>query len=174
LILGLPLSFVLGLPPDIVPPDLRTLAGLGGLLAAGGLFLHARRLWPALPRWRSPLVFLALTAGMLAAAAIKPLALWAEAAGLRILYLHGLLLGFITLGLLAAWAEQAGRRPAGIRWLTVAAAALLCSLLPLTGLWPAQLAGGWRLAVAFVFSLGPPLAAAGWWAAFNAREAGRS
>ena len=167
LFLGLPLSFLLGIRVDLVPTDLRTLAGLGGLLAAAGLALHLRVLWSelaasSLDGWRAPLVCLALSAGMQAAAALPPLAAWAERAGLRIFYLHVLLLGYVTLGLVNGfrqlWTEtgKTGQRP-----LVWAVAGMLLSLLLITGLWPAALTGLWRLGAVFLFSLGPWAAAAG-------------
>lgn len=164
LFLGLPLSFLLGVPVDLVPIDLRTLAGLGGLLAATGLFMHVKTLWPHFGGefwggWRAPLFFLLLKAGLEAAACLAPLARWGEALGLRIIYLHVLLLGFVTLALIAAglerWYGQVQRRAAPLGWSSLA---LLASLMPLSGLWPELLAGPWRLWVAFVFSFGPAIA----------------
>lgn len=164
LFLGLPLSFLLGAPVDLVPVDLRTLAGIGGLLASAGLLLHLRLLWPHfrgsfLGGWRAPLAFLLLKAVLDAAASLAPLARWGEAMGLRVFYLHLLLLGFVTLGIvydgLALWPGRASRfRP----WMSWSILALLLSLLPLTGLWPAALGGVWRLWAAFLFSLAPVLA----------------
>lgn len=168
LLAGLPLSFLLGLPVDLVPIDLRTLAGICGLLAATGLVLHIKALWPrrgggARSGWFAPLVFLALSAGMLAAASIAPAARWGEQSGFRIFYLHILLLGFISLGLLADRADldDDNMMKAYWNWMVIAVTALVLSLLPLTGIWPDRLTGEWSLAAAFLFSLGPPLAAVG-------------
>ena len=161
LFLGLPLSFLLGMPVDLVPVDLRTLAGIGGLMVASGLGLHVRKLWPAFKEeswngWRAPLIFLLIVAGMDAAASLAPLARWGETLGLRILYLHILLLGFVTLGLVTAGLELWDRQARGsLRWMGWSVSALLVSLLPLTGLWPELLSGSWRLWTAVLFSLGP-------------------
>lgn len=161
---GLPLSFLLGAPVDLVPTALRTLAGLGGLMAAAGLLLHFRALWPHFQGafwsgWRLPLAFLLVKAVLDAGASITPLARWGEAAGLRLLYLHTALLGLITLGLVAAgmelWHQGRQSRAAALSWSVVL---LLGSLLPLTRLWPTQLSGVWQLWAAFIFSLGPLLA----------------
>jgi len=167
LFIGLPLTFLLGIPVNQVPTDLRTLAGLGALLAAAGLGLHLRLLWTEVKTsfwdgWRAPLACLALAAGMQAAAGLPSLAAWAERAGLRIFYLHLLLLGFVTLGLVNGlrdlWPEagKLGQRP--LAW---AVAGMLLSLLLITGLWPATLTGLWRLGAVFLFSLGPWIAAGG-------------
>lgn len=168
LLAGLPLSFLLGLPVDLVPTDLRTLAGISGLLAACGLVLHIKALWPrhgggSRSGWIAPLFFLALSAGMLAAASIAPAARWGEQSGFRIFYLHILLLGFISLGLLAGRADSddGSHMKAYWNWMVIAVTGLLVSLLPLTGIWPDRLTGEWSLAAAFLFSLGPPLAAVG-------------
>jgi hypothetical protein len=165
LFLGLPLSFLLGLPVDLVPTDLRTLAGFGGLMLAGGLVLHIRALWPVLGRtlpgpWKLPLLLLFSVAGMTAGVALVPVARWGEQMGLRILYLHVLLLGWITLGLMAArqstWQAVPGSAARGLSWTILA---LLASLLPLSGLWPAGLSGTWTLGMAAVAAWGPVLAA---------------
>jgi hypothetical protein len=160
LFLGLPLSFLLGVPVDLVPPDLRTLAGLGGMAIAVGLGLHVKALWPSLRRplwsgWGLPLALLLLKAAMDAAASLAPLARWAEAMGLRILYLHVLLLGFVTLGLFAAGSDLWKPAAAARRWFVWAICLLLVSLLPLSGVWPVALSGGWALGAAFFAALGP-------------------
>ena len=84
---------------------------------------------------------------------------WAQQNSLRIFYLHALLLGFVTLGLVVAarqlWSQAA---VPGQRWLVAAVLILLLSLVPLTGLWPAAWSGLWALQVAAVASLGPVLA----------------
>lgn len=78
-------------------------------------------------------------------------AAWGLGSGLRILYLHVLLLGGITLGLLAAarstWGRRAVPGPAG--W-TVGVAVLLASLFPITGLGPSEWMGGWMLHAAAI------------------------
>jgi len=164
LLLGLPLSFLLAVPVHLVPADLRTLASAGGLLAAAGLFLHLRVLWPVYKGefwagWGAPLALLAVKAGLDAAITLPALASWGEAAGLRILYLHILLLGSVTLALVTAglqqWYASIQRQ---MRWLGWSAFVLLGSLLPLTGLWPAALGGSWRLWAAALFAGGPSLA----------------
>jgi hypothetical protein len=155
---------------DLVPLDLRTLGGLGGLAVAAGLALHVRALWPSLRRplwsgWGLPLALLLFKAAMDAGASLAPLARWAEAMGLRVLYLHVLLLGFVTLGLFAAGADLWKPAAAAHRWMAWAVCALLVSLLPLSGLWPAALSGTWVLIAAFLAALGPVIA--GLWMLFQ-------
>jgi hypothetical protein len=69
-------------------------------------------------------------------------------------------LGFVTLGLFAS-ARQiwGGQLVPAQGWMEWAVALLLLSLIPLTGLWPAELGGRWRLVLAAWAALGPVLAA---------------
>lgn len=161
LFLGLPLTFLLGVPADIVPTDLRTLSGIGGLMAAGGLFLHARILWQAFRQnirsgWVVIPAFLSVKALFDIGASISPLAAWGEQAGLRVLYLHITLLGLITLGIFtAAKSTWRSTGSTALAFLILSVLALLASLLPLSGLWPESWGGIWTTALAAGISLGP-------------------
>ena len=74
---------------------------------------------------------------------------------MRIFYLHVLLLGFVTLGLVVAAREAWGSAAvSGYRWLVFAVLALLLSLVPLTGFWPNAWRGRWALQAAALVSLG--------------------
>ncbi|MDX1415962.1 MAG: hypothetical protein R3293_17330, partial [Candidatus Promineifilaceae bacterium] len=56
--MGLPVIFLLGMPLHVVPPSVRWLGALGGLLVALGYLGHIRVLWPVTGRkWRLPLFF---------------------------------------------------------------------------------------------------------------------
>jgi hypothetical protein len=111
-------------------------------------------------RWRLPLFFLLLAAVTLAATGIPAVARWAVISGVRVLYLHWLLLGFVTLGLVTAAQEKWGRTAvSGWRWMALAVVVLILSLIPLTSLWPAALRGEWTRQFAAWAALGPPLAA---------------
>jgi len=165
LFLGIPLTFFLGLPVDLVPPDLRTLSGIGNLMMACGLILHTRTLWPAFRAnyrngWSMFPGFLLTRAVFDVGASISPLAAWGEQVGLRIIYLHITLLGLITLAIFAA-ANSTWRRSSylGTVSLTVSVLLLLVSLVPLSGFWPESLGGSWTLAATAVISLGPSIAA---------------
>ena len=150
--------FLLGIPTHLSPLPLRLLGGVGGLLVAGGLGCHLWVLWPSVTRiWRIPLIFLGLKTAATVIMALPPTAIWAERAGLRVSYLHWLLLGFITLGLVAAAKERWSIR--GDRWLAASVVILTLTLLPLTQLWPVALAGRWTLHAAAWGALGPVLAA---------------
>jgi hypothetical protein len=159
-ILGLPFSFLLGVPVELVPPDLRLAASLAGGLVAGGMLLQVGGLLRTQPgtllsAWKLPLLLLGLKALMQLGVLFPALAVWGEQQGLRLLYLHVLLLGFVTLG--AAAQEEAvldeapfsrcGLLP--ISGLVGFVLLLLASLLPLTGLWPSSLRGVWTVEFAF-------------------------
>jgi hypothetical protein len=78
----------------------------------------------------------------------------------RILYLHLMLLGFVTLGLVAAarcaWGTGATR---GHRALVAAVGLLLGSLVLLTPLWPSSWGAGWVAWVVAGCALGPVVVA---------------
>jgi hypothetical protein len=165
IVVGLPVIFLLALPVNLVPSGLRAIAGVGGLLVAAGLLLTIVALWPAVPGgwtgWRVPLTLLTFKA-LLGLGMVLPItARWAQLNGLRIFYLHVLLMGFITLGLVIAAREAWGKAAVpGHRWLVVTVLALLLSLVPMTGFWPNAWSGRWALQVAAVVSLGPVIVVA--------------
>ena len=163
IIIGLPVTFLLGVPVSLVPPTARLVAGVGGVLVAVGLLLHIRALWPHVASlWRVPLAFGALKALVQLGISIPPLAHWVERMSLRIPYLHWLLLGFVTLSLVAAavetWPSILIRH---YRWIVAAILLLQLSLLPLTGFWPAAWRGQWVLILAAWSALAPVVAAVG-------------
>ena len=166
IVIGLPVIFLLAIPVSQVPGGLRVVAALGGLLVAAGVLLSVGALWPAVPRgltgWRAPLALLTLKVLVGLGTILPVTARWGQQNSLRILYLHLLLLGFITLGLFVAAREAWGRQAVpGHRWLVLAILTLLLSLLPLTGLWPAAWRGLWALQLAAWVSLWPLLVVAG-------------
>lgn len=150
LVLGLPPTFLLGLPVAEVPPMARTVAAAGGIAVALSLLAHVRTLRPRLPKWRLPLAFLVLKALAELALAWPALALWAEAQGLRIPYLHWQLLGFVTLGLVVASEQVGWPAPYWGYWAwAMGVVAVMLSLVPLTGLWPAAWRGVWAVQLAW-------------------------
>lgn len=158
---GLPLVWLLGMPQHVVPTPLLWLGGLAGALVALGLLLHAALLWRVVGwGWRVPLFFLLLTAVTLLASSAPAVNRWAAASGLRVPYLHWLLLGFVTLGLVRAarerWGAPAVYAPG---WMVAAVLALLLTLLPLTALWPLTWGGLWTRQLAAWAALLPVLAA---------------
>ncbi len=150
-------TFVLGVPPSLVPDGAFWTGALANLVAAFFLAWHGRWLWQyrrALP-WlaRFGLIFLAVH-GLSALAVLWP-GFWAWSAGtqLRIFFLHNLLLGWVSSALLGLWAdpqpEQAWWPERGIYLLWAGGVSLM--LVALLGLgfvaWTGITAGSWlRLA----------------------------
>lgn len=163
LIIGLPLTFLLTMPVSLVPPSVRAVAGLGGILVGIGLLLNVWCLRPHSSRWslwHVPLGFLALRAVAEIGIALPWIARWAERMNLRISYLHWLLLGFVTLGLLAAANEAWPHRPMrNWRPFTIGVLLIVISLIPLTRLWPAAWSGVWIVWFAAIVALIPVLVA---------------
>ena len=160
---ALPFTFLLGVPVALVPPWLRSVSGVAGLAVSVGLLAHTAALWRG-GSARGPLVYLACRSVMLVGVALAPVARWGEAAGLRIVFLHMLLLGWISTGLVAAarsaWGETA---VPGHRAFALGVALQVASLFTITGLWPDRWAGRWAwAAVAATAAL--PVGAAAWMA----------
>lgn len=137
--LGLPFSFLLSLPSAQIPSVVEGLGRGGGVLVAVGLFVMACPLLriPSgrLPRWvwGVPVGLLVVKATAQLGGSLIP-GLWlGEGHDLRIFYLHVMLLGFLSLGLVAAsrqaWDLYASRE---VRWFYGAIGAVLVSLLLLT------------------------------------------
>lgn len=165
IVLGLPFTFILGLPLSRLPAEMALVGRAGGALFAVGLLAMTIRLARTLSmaRWRwlwgIPLACLLLKAGAQLAGSLIP-GLWLGAThGVRILYLHLMLLGFLTLGLVAAaqavW-QRSALRDVALFYATVGV--LLGTLVPLTS-WVPSGFGGYEIAA--WTALGPVLAA-GW------------
>jgi hypothetical protein len=166
LIMGLPVLFLLTVPVTSLPPFVRLIASIGGLMVGIGLWGNIVVLWQNSSKaWRLPLIFLAIKATTGLAITIPALAQWADASLLRVSYLHWLLLGFVTLGLVGVaqttWGEvQVLTR----RWFNLAVVLLILTLIPLTALWPPAWHGIWTRQLAAAAALGPILVALVMWA----------
>ena len=164
LVTGLPAMFLLSIPMDLVSSAVRLVGSVGALASAAGLVLFLAALGRSArraPMWQLPLALLALKALVHVGLAMPATAQWGLDAGLRIPYLHVVLLGVVTLGLLAAARDTWG--PSAVRgWPAVhgSVVLLLASLMPLTGLWPAACSGRWVLWAALGGALAPTLAMA--------------
>lgn len=165
LVAGLPLTFLLSLPAGALPAAVRTLAGISAILAASGLLILLYVFAKQLPRladraqrwlWGAALFFLTLKAVAFLITSLPIGAAWSVRMGMRISYLHWLLLGGVSLGLLAAARAHWGPRVATLWQPTLATiVVLLVSLIPLTRLWPVELGGRWTLQFAAWATPGP-------------------
>jgi len=165
LCIGLPFTFALGMPSVLVPSGLAIVARVAGILVAIGLLANVTQLWPAATDerrwvWCIPLLMLALKAVGQLVSGLLPGIWWADLHGMRILYLHLMLLGFVSLGLVAAaeyvWGRTVTR---GAVWFYAAVCAVLTSLVPLSPLWPIALSGRWAFDIAAWLSFAPVSAA---------------
>ncbi|RAL20626.1 hypothetical protein DL240_16475 [Lujinxingia litoralis] len=151
---GAPLLFLAGMPPAALPPLVRVIGHLAAALSAAGLIALAAPMGrPLPPVLRSPLALLLLSATMLAALASPPVAAWGQVNGLRLLFLHVAFAGALTLTLITL-ATRRGLAPAASpRLWGQAMAALLLTLVPLTGAWPSFIPGGWETRAALAGAL---------------------
>ncbi len=157
----LPFTFAFGMPSAMVPVPLRHLSSAAMVVAGAAFLVLARTIWSRLPladrsAWRVPLTMFTVMAAIQLASGLVPKIWPADTGGLRILYIHLMLLGFVTLGLIAGTAGFSSR---GVAAFTASVVVLLLSLLPLTALWPRTLAGRWVTFAAAVAALLPVIAA---------------
>lgn len=168
LIGGLPVSFLFGVSPELLSPTWQVVSRTGTVIAAAGLLVQTGLFLSIgfrtgsdsdLRYWSFPLALLAVKALAQVGAGLADAEEMVRERGLRILYLHVLLLGGITPGLLAAaadrWAPGSNR---GIRWFQASVGALLLTLLPLTSPWPQAWSGPWIPKIAAVGAALPILA----------------
>jgi hypothetical protein len=158
---GVPFTFALGMPSSLVPPLFAGLASIGGVLVGVGLLLVVAALGSRVSGlWQFVLGLLALKALAEVAVSAVPGAGWTAVPHLRILYLHLMLLGFVTLGLVAAartvWGTDTTR---GVLPFAAAVVVLLLSLVLLTPAWPPAWRGAWIADVLAWCALGPPAVA---------------
>lgn len=167
-VVGLPLSPLLLLPPDWLAAGLRALAGASGLALAAGLLALTGPLLAAAMRerawwWLLPLGAIAVRAAVEAALVSPTVGSWGQQAGLRIVLLHVVLVTGVSAALWSAaataWpARRLGERSAA--W-QASLAAMVASLVPLSGLWPGAGSGVWALWVAALAGTAPAVLALG-------------
>ncbi len=152
--------FLVGLPRGYAPELWPLFGSAAAGLVAAGLALILQRMWSSAGLWsRRALIWIALSIAMLAAMAIPPVADWGLTAGLRIFFLHVAFAGFVTMALVVGARARWGREAVGSAWLWLGAVlVLLVTMIPLTGLWPRELAGGWTPYCALVGALAATVA----------------
>jgi hypothetical protein len=172
---GLPFTFLLALPASGLSTGLKLVGCAGGAAVGLGLLMSVGQLIVHLPvkqrwLWSLPLLMLGLKAAAQLSNSVVPGVWWASEHGLRILYLHLMLLGFVSLALVAgaraAWGPGATRSAAVLYG---AVGGVLLSLLPLTSWWPMAWQGAWAYQAAAWIAL-IPVASACWMAGAALRE----
>lgn len=168
--IGAPLTFPYGISESLLSPTLLAVARIGGGIAALGLimFVHATYRsgkWRRhARRWGWPVGLLGFKALMQLVASVAPASFWLSDHGLRIFYLHVLLLGALTLTM-SSWLQE--RSSASLRYYRLVVAAVLVVLLSLilpTQFWPGAWSGVWVFYVLAFAALLPVLAMAiQWW-----------
>ncbi|UJR84119.1 hypothetical protein [Sandaracinus amylolyticus] len=156
------LAFGLAVPRGVVPDALRWVSAGAGLVWGGALLSEIVRLARA-PRAKElavPLAMGAIAAVARVVASATPWIAWTSMAGLRLLYLHALLLGLVTLTIVLVARRVIGPRAVPARGVLQAAViVLLATLVPLSEVWPAAWGGAWTIGVATAGAVGMAIVA---------------
>lgn len=166
--IGAPLTFPYGISESMLTPLLLGTARLGGGVAAVGLLvvLYAvfkSRKWRH-PVWIWPIALLFLKGIMQLGASVVPSSFWLSDPGLRILYLHILLLGGLTLLVVAWFNSKTSASNFFFHLVGISIMVTLITLLMFTGFWPEAFSGGWIVDALAVGALLPILAVSVYWA----------
>lgn len=164
---GAPLTFPYGISESLLTPQMLIAARAGGLLAAAGLILNLyvlvghtdfKMAW----YWKTVLILLALKAVAQLLASVLPTEFWMSAHGLRIFYLHLLLLGAFSLALFSRLLlnEKAEK---GLLVVAAGIILVLVSLMWLTPFWPVALFASWQFYATTAIAILPSLAALYYW-----------
>jgi len=163
ILFGAPLTFPYGISASWLSPQLLMAARLGGLLAATGLLLNVYVLSRYTPirlawQWKAVLIVLGLKAIGQFMASLIPANFWLSEHGLRIFYLHLLLLGSFTMVLFSALSSSKNIQDA-LKLVFGSIVLVLVSLIWLTLLWPRAWFSAWHFYATTVIALLPSLAA---------------
>lgn len=167
ILFGAPLTFPYGISESLLTPNLLLAARAGGLLAASGLVLNLyvffrhsdfKIAW----YWKAVLLLLALKAIAQLLASVLSSEFWLSEHGLRIFYLHLLLLGSFSLALFARL-QPGGESDSGLTAVFVSVGLVLVSLVWLTSLWPPSWFATWQFYATSSIALLPALAVLYYW-----------
>lgn len=181
IVLGVPLMFPFGMPVHLLTNQLLIAAGFGSILVAAGLILNLVVLirnsgktisW----EWIVVLNLLGAKIIMQVGAAILPFNFWLGSHGLRILYLHIVLLGFVSLTFFSAWHSiRPHVNKSGLKFVTGSILLVLLSLLLISGMWPPDWQPGRPYSIVAWVALFPVLSAIweGWLVIRSGRQTTR-
>lgn len=167
ILFGAPLTFPYGISEGLLSPRLLITARIGGALAASGLILNLVVIFRQATSkiawyWKLVLTLLAIKALAQLLTSVLPSSFWMSAHGLRIFYLHLLLLGAFTTGLCSALLLDK-RAERGLAAVATAIILVLISLIWLTPLWPGALYAPWLLYATVAIAVFPVLAVLYYW-----------
>jgi hypothetical protein len=165
--IGAPLTFPYGISESLLTPMLLGTARAGGGLAAIGLLLVMAAIlrsgtWKH-SIWIWPVTLLTLKGAMQLVASLVPSSFWLSDPGLRVLYLHTLLLGGLTL-LAFAWLN--GRTSVSKSYFQLIGGTIMVTLFTLlmfTGFWPEAFSGAWIVDALALGAILPILAVIIYW-----------
>ncbi len=165
--IGAPLTFPYGISESLLTPMLLGTARFGGGLAAIGLLLVMVAVFKSgkwrHPIWIWPVVLLVVKGIMQLGASVISSSFWLFDPSLRVLYLHILLLGALTV-LVFAWVNERSVIPRKYFYVIgVAIIVTLITLLMFTGLWPQALSGAWIVDALALGAILPILAVSVYW-----------
>lgn len=173
IVLGVPLTFPFGMPVDLLTNQLLVAASLGGFLIVTGLTANLYVLFSRINDypiwwWKVVLNLLGANTLMLLGGALLPFMLWIGEHGLRVLYLHILLLGFVSITYFGAWHTMHPKlNKGGFKILTLSILLLLAMLLISSGLIPPGWLPDWHFRALLWISLLPAAAAIWEWVNFR-------
>jgi len=167
ILLGAPLTFPYGIPESLLSSPLLMIARIGGAVAATSLLLILTGIVKSINLknsiWIWPIGLLGFKALMQLTASILPTGFWLSDHGLRILYLHVLLLGALTLTIAATLNEKANIPKPHFKLFVGAVVSVLASLVLLSRFWPMALSGSWIYETVASVAILPVLAAINLW-----------
>tara|TARA_R110002124_G_scaffold89692_1_gene229312 strand:+ start:41161 stop:42378 length:1218 start_codon:yes stop_codon:yes gene_type:complete len=168
---GAPLTFSYGISASFINAQLLFATRLGGIMIGISIltFIYssvkkdkALKLF-----WAWPLSFLAIKAVMQIVASISPPELWMSDQGIRILYLHVLLLGAFTTGMIVYICRDCAIYKKYINAVFISISIVLMSLILLTNFWPPSLKGYWIYPVLTISAILPTLSMSLLWKKIN-------
>lgn len=165
--IGAPLTFPYGISESLLSPMLLGTARFGGGLASIGLLLVMSVVlrsgkWRD-PIWIWPVTLLTLKGVMQLGASIVPSSFWLADPGLRVLYLHILLLGGLTLLVFAWFNKRTNVSQLFFHLLGIAIGLTLITLVMFTNIWPQILSGAWIVDALALGAILPILAVIIYW-----------
>jgi hypothetical protein len=145
--IGAPLTFPYGIPESMVSINLSVSARLGGILIAEGVLIFVysviKSKYSMLSLWKWPLGLLVLKALMQIVVSVSPSDLWLSAHAIRIFYLHVILLGALTTGMICYITNSLEIHKNFFYGVLASVGLVLFSLVLLTGFWPVSFSGRW-------------------------------